>query len=232
MIEIDNLAKSFGKTKALDGISLRIGDSEIYGFVGPNGAGKTTTMRIISGLIPADSGKVLINGLDTGTDIRQIKSKIGYVPDYFGVYDNLRVTEYIEFFASAYDLTGREAEKRCLRLLDELGLSDKLDFFVDDLSRGQKQRLGLARALVHNPDILVLDEPTSGMDPKGRIETRDILRRLNEEGKTIIITRNIGACYRTCSHRRRQNCYERKHRKHRNKNAHRKSNYNEGAEKF
>ena len=191
MIEIDNLAKSFGKTKALDGISLRIGDSEIYGFVGPNGAGKTTTMRIISGLIPADSGKVLINGLDTGTDIRQIKSKIGYVPDYFGVYDNLRVAEYIEFFASAYDLTGREAEKRCLRLLDELGLSDKLDFFVDDLSRGQKQRLGLARALVHNPDILVLDEPTSGMDPKGRIETRDILRRLNEEGKTIIISSHI-----------------------------------------
>ena len=191
MIEIDNLAKSFGKTKALDGISLRIGDSEIYGFVGPTGAGKTTTLRIISGLIPADSGKVLINGLDTGTDIRQIKSKIGYVPDYFGVYDNLRVAEYIEFFASAYDLTGREAEKRCLRLLDELGLSDKLDFFVDDLSRGQKQRLGLARALVHNPDILVLDEPTSGMDPKGRIETRDILRRLNEEGKTIIISSHI-----------------------------------------
>ena len=148
-------------------------------------------MRIISGLIPADSGKVLINGLDTGTDIRQIKSKIGYVPDYFGVYDNLRVAEYIEFFASAYDLTGREAEKRCLRLLDELGLSDKLEFFVDDLSRGQKQRLGLARALVHNPDILVLDEPTSGMDPKGRIETRDILRRLNEEGKTIIISSHI-----------------------------------------
>ena len=101
MIEIDNLAKSFGKTKALDGISLRIGDSEIYGFVGANGAGKTTTMRIISGLIPADSGKVIINGLDSVKNIRQIKSKIGYVPDYFGVYDNLRVAEYIEFFASA-----------------------------------------------------------------------------------------------------------------------------------
>ena len=177
MIEIDNLVKSFGKTKALDGISLRIGDSEIYGFVGANGAGKTTTMRIISGLIPADSGKVIINGLDSVKNIRQIKSKIGYVPDYFGVYDNLRVTESME--------------KRCLRLLDELGLGDKPDFFVDDLSRGQKQRLGLARALVHNPDILVLDEPTSGMDPKGRIETRDILRRLNEEGKTIIISSHI-----------------------------------------
>ena len=182
MIEIDNLVKSFGKTKALDGISLRIGDSEIYGFVGANGAGKTTTMRIISGLIPADSGKVIINGLDSVKNIRQNKTKIGYVPDYFGVYDNLRVTEYMEFFAAAYDLTGREVEKRCLRLLDELGLGDKPDFFVDDLSRGQKQRLGLARALVHNPDILVLDEPTSGMDPKGRIETRDILRRLYEEG--------------------------------------------------
>ena len=191
MIEIENLVKNYGKTKALDGISLKIEVGELYGFVGPNGAGKTTTMRIISGLIPADSGKIIIHGIDAAKDINKVKSRIGYVPDFFGVYDNLRVIEYIEFFASAYNVIGREAERRCLRLLDEHGLGDKPDFFVDDLSRGQKQRLGLARAMVHNPDILILDEPTSGMDPKGRIETRDILRRLNESGKTIIISSHI-----------------------------------------
>ena len=191
MIEIENLTKSFGKTKALAGLSLKIGDSDIYGFVGQNGAGKTTTMRIISGLIPADSGSVIINGLDAGREVKKVRSIIGYVPDFFGVYDNLKVIEYIEFFASAYNITGREAERACLNLLEELGLSDKTDFFVDDLSRGQKQRLGLARALIHNPDILVLDEPTSGMDPKARIETRNLLKRLNSQGKTIIISSHI-----------------------------------------
>jgi len=191
MIEIENLTKSFGKTKALDGFSLKIEDNEIYGFVGQNGAGKTTTMRIISGLIPADSGKVIINGLDAGCEVEKVRSKIGYVPDFFGVYDNLKVIEYIEFFAAAYNMTGREAERECLRLLEELGLSDKTDFFVDDLSRGQKQRLGLARALIHNPDILVLDEPTSGMDPKGRVETRNLLKRLNAQGRTILISSHI-----------------------------------------
>jgi hypothetical protein len=191
MIEIENLTKSFGKTKALDGFSLKIEDNEIYGFVGQNGAGKTTTMRIISGLIPADSGKVIINGLDAGCEVEKVRSKIGYVPDFFGVYDNLKVIEYIEFFAAAYNMTGRETERECLRLLEELGLSDKTDFFVDDLSRGQKQRLGLARALIHNPDILVLDEPTSGMDPKGRVETRNLLKRLNAQGRTILISSHI-----------------------------------------
>jgi len=191
MIEIENLTKSFGKTKALAGLSLKIGDSDIYGFVGQNGAGKTTTMRIISGLIPADSGSVIINGLDAGREVKKVRSIIGYVPDFFGVYDNLKVIEYIEFFASAYNIIGREAERACLNLLEELGLSDKTDFFVDDLSRGQKQRLGLARALIHNPDILVLDEPTSGMDPKARIETRNLLKRLNSQGKTIIISSHI-----------------------------------------
>lgn len=191
MIEIENLTKSFGKTKALDGFSLKIEDNEIYGFVGQNGAGKTTTMRIISGLIPADSGEVIINGLDARREVDKVRSRIGYVPDFFGVYDNLKVIEYIEFFAAAYNMTGREAERECLRLLEELGLSDKTNFFVDDLSRGQKQRLGLARALIHNPDILVLDEPTSGMDPKGRIETRNILKRLNAQGRTIIISSHI-----------------------------------------
>ena len=191
MIEIENLTKSFGKTKALDGFSLKIEDNEIYGFVGQNGAGKTTTMRIISGLIPADSGEVIINGLDARREVDKVRSRIGYVPDFFGVYDNLKVIEYIEFFAAAYNMTGREAEREYLRLLEELGLSDKTNFFVDDLSRGQKQRLGLARALIHNPDILVLDEPTSGMDPKGRIETRNILKRLNAQGRTIIISSHI-----------------------------------------
>ena len=191
MIEIENLAKSFGKTKAVDGLSLKIEDGELYGFVGPNGAGKTTTMKIISGLLQADSGSVAINGIDAVKNVKKIRSMIGYVPDFFGVYDNLKVIEYIEFFASAYNIVGRGAERKCYRLLNELGLSDKLEFFVDDLSRGQKQVLCLARALIHEPEILILDEPTSGIDPKSRIEIRNLLKRLNGEGKTIVISSHI-----------------------------------------
>lgn len=191
MIEIENLVKSFGKTRALDGLSLKIEDKALYGFVGPNGAGKTTTMKIMSGLLQADSGSVAINGIDAIRDVGKIRSMIGYVPDFFGVYDNLKVIEYIEFFASAYNMAGREAERKCLRLLGDLGLSDKLDFFVDDLSRGQKQVLCLARALIHDPEILILDEPTSGMDPRARIEIRNLLKRLNEQGRTIIISSHV-----------------------------------------
>ena len=191
MIEIENLAKSFGKTKAVDGLSLTIEDGGLYGFVGPNGAGKTTTMKIISGLLQADLGSVTINGIDAVKNVKKIRSMIGYVPDFFGVYDNLKVLEYIEFFASAYNIVGRGAERKCYRLLNELGLSDKLEFFVDDLSRGQKQVLCLARALIHEPEILILDEPTSGMDPKSRIEIRNLLKRLNGEGKTIVISSHI-----------------------------------------
>ena len=191
MIEIENLAKSFGKTKAVDGLSLKIEDGGLYGFVGPNGAGKTTTMKIISGLLQADLGSVTINGIDAVKNVKKIRRMIGYVPDFFGVYDNLKVFEYIEFFASAYNIVGRGAERKCYRLLNELGLSDKLEFFVDDLSRGQKQVLCLARALIHEPEILILDEPTSGMDPKSRIEIRNLLKRLNGEGKTIVISSHI-----------------------------------------
>ena len=191
MIEIENLVKTFGKTKALDGLSLQIEDKALYGFVGPNGAGKTTTMKIISGLLQADSGSVTINGIDAIREVGKIRSMIGYVPDFFGVYDNLKVIEYIEFFASAYNMIGREAERKCLRLLGELGLSDKLDFFVDDLSRGQKQVLCLARALIHDPEVLILDEPTSGMDPRARIEIRNLLKRLSEQGRTIIVSSHV-----------------------------------------
>ena len=191
MIEIENLAKSFGKPKAVDGLSLKIEDGGLYGFVGPNGAGKTTTMKRISGLLQADLGSVTINGIDAVKNVKKIRSMIGYVPDFFGVYDNLKVIEYIEFFASAYNIVGRGAERKCYRLLNELGLSDKLEFFVDDLSRGQKQVLCLARALIHEPEILILDEPTSGMDPKSRIEIRNLLKRLNGEGKTIVISSHI-----------------------------------------
>lgn len=191
MIEIENLVKTFGKTKALDGLSLQIEDKALYGFVGPNGAGKTTTMKIISGLLQAASGSVTINGIDAIREVGKIRSRIGYVPDFFGVYDNLKVIEYIEFFASAYNMVGREAERKCLRLLGELGLSDKLDFFVDDLSRGQKQVLCLARALIHDPEVLILDEPTSGMDPRARIEIRNLLKRLSEQGRTIIISSHV-----------------------------------------
>lgn len=191
MVRIDGLTKNYGDFRALDGLALRIEPGELFGFVGPNGAGKTTTMRIISGLLRADAGEVMVAGVDARREPQSLKEKIGYMPDFFGVYDNLKTLEYMEFFASVYGIEGREAERLCLELLDLVNLADKAEFYVDGLSRGMKQRLCLARSLVHNPELLILDEPASGLDPRARFEMKGILKSLQEMGKTIIVSSHI-----------------------------------------
>ena len=191
MLKIKDLNKSYGKFKALDNLNLEIEKGELFGFVGPNGAGKTTTMRIVSGLLSADSGEVQVDGMDALKNPQKIKEKIGYMPDFFGVYDNLKALEYMEFYASIYGITGREAMKLCYELMELVNLADKADSYVDGLSRGMKQRLCLARSLVHNPELLILDEPASGLDPRARFEMKEILRNLSSMGKTIIISSHI-----------------------------------------
>jgi ABC-2 type transport system ATP-binding protein len=170
---------------------MTVKEGALYGFVGPNGAGKTTAIKIMTGLLQAEEGSVLINGKDALADPDQLKSCIGYVPDFFGVYDNLTVGEYMSFFASCYQLDGLVARKRYTALLEQVGLEDKLDFYVDGLSRGMKQRLCLARALIHDPQILILDEPTSGLDPRTRVEFKEILEDLKFAGKTILISSHV-----------------------------------------
>jgi len=191
MLEIKELRKAYGKFHALNGLTMTVGEGDLYGFVGPNGAGKTTAIKIMTGLLEADSGQVLIDGRDVTDFEGGLKPQIGYVPDFFGVYDNLTVGEYMEFFASCYHMDGLLARKRCLALLEQVGLDERTDFYVDGLSRGMKQRLCLARALIHDPRILILDEPTSGLDPRTRFEFREILKELQEAGKTILISSHV-----------------------------------------
>lgn len=191
MLEIKGLHKIYGKYHALSGLDMRVETGALYGFVGPNGAGKTTTIKIMAGLLRAEEGSIAVDGVDALADSRRLRAMIGYVPDFFGVYDNLTVSEYMEFFASCYHLDGLVARKRYTALLEQVGLEDKLDFYVDGLSRGMKQRLCLARALIHDPEVLILDEPTSGLDPRTRFEVREILKELQEAGKTIVISSHV-----------------------------------------
>lgn len=191
MLKIENLVKNYGKHRALSNLNLEVAKGELFGFVGPNGAGKTTTIKIITGLLKADGGHVYINGMDALRDSDKLKEKIGYVPDFFGVYDNLKAIEYMEFYASTYGLEGREVREGCYELMELVGLKGKGDTYVDELSRGMQQRLCLARAMIHQPDILVLDEPASGLDPRSRFEMKAILKELCSHGKTIIISSHI-----------------------------------------
>ena len=191
MLKIQGLKKKFGNFGALSGLDMEVAEGALYGFVGPNGAGKTTAIRIITGLLNADEGSVLIDGKDAFCYRDQVKDLFGYVPDEFGLYDNLKVWEYMDFFASCYGLSGLVARERCTNLLEQVKLADKEDFFVDSLSRGMKQRLCLARAMIHDPKLLILDEPTSGMDPRARVEFKELLKELCAEGKTILVSSHI-----------------------------------------
>ena len=191
MLTIRNLNKTYGTFRALNNVNLHIDKGELFGFVGANGAGKTTTMKICVGLLGADSGEIIIDGQEVTKNSKELKSKVGYVPDFFGVYDNLTSIEYLRFFAYTYGIYGEEAESLCSDLLELVNLTDKRDFEVDGLSRGMKQRLCLARALVHNPELLFLDEPASGLDPKARFELKEILKNLCSMGKTIVISSHI-----------------------------------------
>ncbi|MCR4717553.1 MAG: ABC transporter ATP-binding protein [Lachnospiraceae bacterium] len=191
MLTINHLCKRYGKFTALNDLNLHIDRGEVFGFIGPNGAGKTTTMRIVCGLLKANSGEVYVDGIDALNCSSAIKRKVGYVPDFFGVYDNLKVIEYMDFFASMYGYDKNDIRETIYGLLELVNLSDKQDSFVDGLSRGMKQRLCVARALIHDPELLILDEPASGLDPRARYELKEILRNLGDMGKTILISSHI-----------------------------------------
>lgn len=191
MLTIQNLTKTYGKYLAVNNLNLHINKGEIFGFVGPNGAGKTTTMRIVCGLLKPTRGNVLVDGIDALKNSSDVKRKIGYVPDFFGVYHNLKVMEYMEFYGSMYGMSYSDIEEISEGLLELVNLSDKKDAFVDKLSRGMQQRLCVARSLIHNPDLLILDEPNSGLDPRARFEMKEVLKNLGSMGKTIIISSHI-----------------------------------------
>lgn len=191
MLRLEHITKFYGRVCALDDLSLEIEDGALYGFVGPNGAGKTTALRIMCGILSPDSGNIIMEDSSGASLAGDPGSHIGYVPDSFGVYNNLKVSEYMEFFASCYGMDGITARKRSRKLLSFVELSDREDFFVEALSRGMKQRLSLARALIHDPEILILDEPSSGLDPRTRYEFKQIISELSEQGKTIIISSHI-----------------------------------------
>jgi ABC-type multidrug transport system, ATPase component len=191
MLLIKDLEKSYGKFKALNKLNLDIKQGEIFGFIGPNGAGKSTTMKIVSGLLTPDDGEVYVDGIDAIKNNKKLKEKIGYMPDFFGVYDNLKAYEYLEFYGSIYGITGKEIKDLSMDLLELVNLENKYDAYVDGLSRGMKQRLCLARCLIHNPQLLILDEPASGMDPRARFEMKNILKNLKDMGKTIIVSSHI-----------------------------------------
>ncbi len=191
MITAENLTKVYGQRTALDNVSFEVPEGEIFGFVGPNGAGKTTTLRILAALLEPTDGRASIDGADVSKQPQQVHSRIGYMPDFFGVYDQLTVGEYLDFYAACYRLPKQRRVKIANDLLDLVGLSERRDQQVDTLSRGLKQRLCLARALVHDPVVLLLDEPASGLDPRARIEMREILKELRRMGKTIVISSHI-----------------------------------------
>lgn len=191
MIEIRDLTKKYGTFEALKGISLDIAKGSVFGFVGPNGAGKSTTMSILATLALPTSGTAKVGGYEVTEYPREVRKRIGYMPDFFGVYDQLKATEYLHFYGASYGMARPEREKLIPQLLELVNLSDKADTYVDSLSRGMKQRLCLARCLVHDPDVLILDEPASGLDPRARIEMREILKELKLMGKTIIISSHI-----------------------------------------
>lgn len=191
MLKIRGLYKSYGNLHVLNGLDMDVASGALYGLIGPNGAGKTTTIRILTGLLLPDTGSVEIDGIDALKEPQKLKEKIGYVPDEFGIYDNLKVSEYMEFFASCFDMEGLTARRRAQTLLEQVGLGGKNDFYVDSLSRGMKQRLSLARALLHDPSFLIMDEPTAGLDPRTRLEYRELLWELRESGKTILISSHL-----------------------------------------
>ena len=191
MLEIKELTRVYGRFTALNHLNIQIGDGELHGFVGPNGAGKSTTMRILATLLPPTSGTAVMDGVDVRKAPRRMRELIGYMPDFFGVYDRLKTWEYLDFYARCYGFSNQERMRMIDQLLELVRLSDKRDSYVDVLSRGMKQRLCLAHALIHDPRLLILDEPASGMDPRARAEMKDILRSLKDMGKTVLISSHI-----------------------------------------
>jgi ABC-2 type transport system ATP-binding protein len=191
MILTRGLIKRYGRVEALRGLDLEVPPRSVYGLIGQNGAGKTTTLRILAGLLLPDAGTAEVAGWDVVRHPRELRRAVGYMPDFFGVYNDLRVGEYLEFYAAAYGLRGPAVSRLRDELLELVDLAAKKEEFVDTLSRGMQQRLCLARALIHDPEVLLLDEPASGLDPLARVEMREILKELCRLGKTIVISSHI-----------------------------------------
>lgn len=191
MIKIKHLTKKYGQFTALNDLNMSIAKGTVYGFVGPNGAGKTTTMSILATLLNPTSGSAEVGGYEVTEKPDEVRRLIGYMPDFFGVYDQFKTTEYLDFYGASYGIPRSERLQLIPQLLELVNLTDKADAYVDSLSRGMKQRLCLARCLVHDPELLILDEPASGLDPRARIEMREILKELKAMGKTIIISSHI-----------------------------------------
>jgi len=191
MIHTRGLKKRYGKTQALAGLNLNVEKGAIFGFIGQNGAGKSTTMRILATLMLPDEGEAEVAGIDVIKHPEAVRRVVGYMPDFFGVYDDLTVGEYLQFYATLSGIKGDKATRLCDDLLELVDLSRKREDFVEGLSRGMQQRLCLARTLIHDPQVLLLDEPASGLDPVARSEMRDLLKELTRMGKTILISSHI-----------------------------------------
>jgi ABC-2 type transport system ATP-binding protein len=191
IVEIQGLNKQFGRRKAVDDVNLTVESGEIFGLVGPNGAGKTTTMRMLVTLLKPDKGEIRVGGYSVRKAPRDVRRQIGFMPDFFGVYGDLTVYEYLDFFGACYTIPAAQRPGLIKDLLDLVDIGSRRDDMVDTLSRGLKQRLGLARVLIHDPNVLVLDEPASGLDPRARVEIRELLLEVAHLGKTIIFSSHI-----------------------------------------
>jgi ABC-2 type transport system ATP-binding protein len=191
VVQVERLTKRYGSSAAVSGLDLAVEEGEIFGLVGPNGAGKTTTLKMLATLLVPNSGDARICGLSVRRDADAVRGVIGYMPDTFGVYDDMRVWEYLDFFGRCYGLPAARRRQMIGDLLELVDLADKRDAYVQALSRGMQQRLCLAHALVHDPQVLLLDEPASGLDPRARVELRELLRELRALGKTILISSHI-----------------------------------------
>ncbi|MFQ5401499.1 MAG: ATP-binding cassette domain-containing protein [Anaerolineae bacterium] len=191
IIEIRGITKKYGQLTAVNDLTLDVEEGSLFGFIGPNGAGKTTTMKILTTLLAPTSGDAWVAGHSVRKDPRGVRRVIGYMPDFFGVYDDMKVWEYLDFFAACYDIQPASRIGMIDDLLSLVDLNHKKDEFVENLSRGMKQRLCLARTLAHDPQVLILDEPASGLDPRARIEIRELLRELRDMGKTIFFSSHI-----------------------------------------
>jgi len=191
MIEIDKLSKRYNDFLAVKDLSLTIEERDIFGFIGPNGAGKTTTIRVLATLLMPSSGKVSVDGINVVRHPYEVKKIVGYMPDSFGVYDGMRLREYLDFFGAAYKIPARKRQAIIDDVLELTDLTAKADDFVSAFSRGMKQRCCLAKTLIHDPKVLLLDEPASGLDPRARIEFRELLKTLRDMGKTVLISSHI-----------------------------------------
>ncbi|GIX00303.1 MAG: ABC transporter ATP-binding protein [Pirellulaceae bacterium] len=191
MIELHEFGKDYGEFTAVESLTLKIDAGEMFGFIGPNGAGKSTTIRYLATLLKPSRGDGTVNGFSVNRQPMEVRRSIGYMPDDFGVYDGMKVWEFLDFFAVAYKIGRSQRKQVILDVLELLDLSHKRDDYVNGLSRGMKQRLCLAKTLVHDPPVLILDEPTSGLDPRARIEVKALLKELRRMGKTILISSHI-----------------------------------------